>query len=1055
MGTAGALVKTLVVTDLVDSTALTEEIGDARASLVFARCDRAARSRLAEFGGQEVDKTDGFLLLFDRPIDACRYLIAYHSDLAALSAETGIGLSARAGVHLGEVFLRENAPEDIARGAKAIELEGLAKPTVARLANLARGRQTLLTRSAFELARRAAVGETLSDQPLQWLAHGPYLFKGVDEPVEVFEVGVTGFAPLSVPADSDKARRAVAAGDETTLGWRPAPGQEIPHRSNWVVREKLGEGGFGEVWLAAHKKTADQRVFKFCFQAERLRSLRREVMLFRLMKEALGNREDIAQVLDWQFDEPPYFLEAEYTKGGSFSDWAKEQGGLKRIPLATRLELIAQVAVALSAAHSVGVLHKDIKPANVLIASDPQGLPKARLTDFGIGLVEDKQRLLDQGITVFDFTRVMSPTSEATAGTHLYMAPELIEGKTASVQADIYALGVMLYQAVVGDFGRALTSNWIRDVDDALLREDIAALVDGSPARRPANAADIAERLRTLERRRTERVTEERRREEAAAAGLALQRAQRRRKLATIFAGVGGVVLLVVSVLAVQAVRARGDADFRRAQAEDLIGFMLGDLRAKLTPVGRLDVLDGVGKKALEYFAAIPASAVTDADQMRHSKTLSQIGEVRMDQGKLAEALALFQQSLKIAIDVTARNPAVAEWQVALGASHFWVGDALRRQGDLQGALQHWQRYFDISKALAERHPDHPEYQIELSWGYTNLGTLRETQGDLEGALHAFRDNLAINQQLAARDPENVQRQHELAISHNKIARILEKRGDLQGALKSYENDLAIREALAVKEPADMQWKFNLAMSHRFVGMLLHIMGQGDAALAHLQISGNLAQELTGRDPANSTWRRERAVSNWNSAVVLLRLGRPSDSGRLLETDRAFFERYTAADPTNTNRKRDLASIHVAIGEYQLRQGNPGGAAAAVGSAMAIFDGLLQKDPADKDSRGQLSDAQNALGSALAGAGRKAEAAAAWARVGLLIESQARGSSDWRLLDPWARSLMHLGRVQEAALIVERLVSSGYREPRFLALCRQRGLPVDSARGPGSGKPQG
>ena len=1043
MRAAGAVVKTLVVTDIVDSTALLEKLGDERASLVFARCDRAARSGLADFGGQEIDKTDGFLLLFDRPIDACRYVIAYHSALAALATELGVGLSARAGIHLGEVFLRENLPEDITRGAKPIEVEGLAKPTVARLAGLARGRQTLLTRSAFELARRAAVGETLSVEPLQWLAHGPYLFKGVDEPLEVFEVGVAGFAPLSVPADSEKARRAVAAGDETTLGWRPAPGQEIPHRSNWIVRDKLGEGGFGEAWLAAHKKTAEKRVFKFCFQADRLRSLRREVMLFRLMKEALGSRDDIAQVLDWQFDEPPYFLEAEYTAGGSFNQWAADQGGLETIPLATRLELIAQVAIALSAAHSVGVLHKDIKPANVLIATDPQGLPKARLTDFGIGLVEDKQRLLEKGITAFDFTRVMSPGSEATAGTHLYMAPELIEGKVASVQADIYALGVMLYQAVVGDFGRALTSNWDRDIQDDLLREDIAALVDGVPGHRLANAADVAERMRTLEPRRAERAAEQRRRDEAAAAGRALERARRRRKQGTILAAVGGAVILVVSVLAVQAVRARGDADFRRAQAEDLIGYMLGDLRAKLTPVGRLDVLDGVGRKALEYFAAIPKSEVSDADQMRHSKTLSQIGEVRIDQGKLAEALELFRQSLRIALDVTARHPANAAWQVALGASRFWVGDALRRQGDLKGALEHWQAYLAISKALNEHHPDNAEYRLELFYAYSNLGTLQESQGDLKGALQAFRDSLAIIQQVAASDHVTPLRQDELAIAHNKIARVLEKQGDLPGALQSYTNDLAIREVLARQEPANMNWKFNLATIHRFVGMLLQIMGQAEAGLEHLQASRNLAQELTRRDPANSTWRREHAVSNGNRAVALLRMGSMDESGKLLESDREFLERYTAANPTNIPRKRDLASIHLALGEYRMQQGNPGAAIAAARSAIALLEALLQNNAADEDATVLSSDAHILLGAALARAGRKAEAAAAWNQANQLVEARARHSADWRLLDPWARSLMHLGRLKEAAPVVKGLVYIGYREPSFLALCKQRGLPIE------------
>ena len=217
------------------------------------------------------------------------------------------------------------------------------------------------------------------------------------------------------------------------------------------------------------------------------------------------------------------------------------------------------------------------------------------------------QTLLEKGITVYDFTGMMSP-EESTGGTRMYMAPELIEGKVASVQADIYALGVMLYQAVVGDFGCALTSNWDRDIQDDLLREDIAALVDGSPERRLANAADIFVRLRTLELRRTERLEEQRLRAEAAASRLALERANRRRRQRTTLAAAASAVMLVVSVLGIQAFRARGEADFRRGQAEDMISFMLGDLRSKLTLVGRLDVLDDVGTKAMAYFAAIRAS---------------------------------------------------------------------------------------------------------------------------------------------------------------------------------------------------------------------------------------------------------------------------------------------------------------------------------------------------------------------------------------------------------------------------------------------------------------
>ena len=130
-------VKTLLLTDLVESTRLFDDLGDQRASEISLRHERMARDLLAQFEGREIDKADGFLLLFDRPLDAVRYALEYHTQLKKLSQELKVDLRARAGIHLGEVVLRENTDEDVARGAKPLEVEGHAKPTTARIALLA------------------------------------------------------------------------------------------------------------------------------------------------------------------------------------------------------------------------------------------------------------------------------------------------------------------------------------------------------------------------------------------------------------------------------------------------------------------------------------------------------------------------------------------------------------------------------------------------------------------------------------------------------------------------------------------------------------------------------------------------------------------------------------------------------------------------------------------------------------------------------------------------------------------------------------------------------
>jgi len=188
------------------STKLIGTLGDRRAAEVFARHDKLARDLLPAFG-LEIDRTDGFLFLFDRPAVAVDYALEYQRRLQKLSRDLGVPLDARVGIHIGEVRLRRNPRAYVARGAKPIEIEGLAKPTVARLTSLARGSQILLTKAAFDLARRATVGNETASPVVRWVAHGKYAVKGVDEPVEVFEVGIDGQTAFAPPPDSEKAER--------------------------------------------------------------------------------------------------------------------------------------------------------------------------------------------------------------------------------------------------------------------------------------------------------------------------------------------------------------------------------------------------------------------------------------------------------------------------------------------------------------------------------------------------------------------------------------------------------------------------------------------------------------------------------------------------------------------------------------------------------------------------------------------------------------------------------------------------------------------------------
>lgn len=244
--------RALLLTDVVDSTRLAEELGDAAMAEVWAAHDRVARVLLATWRGREIDKTDGMLLLFEATSDAVSYALALHLALAQLA----VPLTARAGLHVGPVILRENAEADVARGAKPLEVDGLAKPMAARVMSLAMPGQTLLTSEA-----RDDLGKT----GLKVVSHGHWMLKGISEPLELFEVGQPD-ARFVTPPDGEKVYRVVRTGD-WWLPVREIP-NNLPHQpTSFIGRERelgdvksmlrsaklltlLGMGGLGKTRLS-------------------------------------------------------------------------------------------------------------------------------------------------------------------------------------------------------------------------------------------------------------------------------------------------------------------------------------------------------------------------------------------------------------------------------------------------------------------------------------------------------------------------------------------------------------------------------------------------------------------------------------------------------------------------------------------------------------------------------------------------------------------------------------------------------------------------------------
>jgi len=375
--------------------------------------------------------------------------------------------------------------------------------------------------------------------------------------------------------------KTVAAAVGPELGFKA--GDPVPGRDQWRFSRPMDVSGSSEVWLAENPKTHEQRVFKFAADGARLKGLKREITVARFLRESLGDRPEFVRILEWNFETAPFSLESEYA-GANLAEWAESQGGLARIPYAVRLQLLIDVAQAVAAAHDIGVLHKDLKPANILVVPATGGGWQIKLADFGSASLFDPSRLQALGITNLGFTQTASLDSQPLTGTLMYLAPEVLAGQSPSTGADVYALGVMLYQLTVCDFRKPLAPGWEAEIEDPLLREDIAEAACGDPAKRINSAAVLVERLLTLEQRRIKRDELEAAKLRAQVAERKLDESRARRPWVVLAVTALAAGLVVSFALYRRAARERDNANHQTAIASSINRFLSEDLLGRSNP---------------------------------------------------------------------------------------------------------------------------------------------------------------------------------------------------------------------------------------------------------------------------------------------------------------------------------------------------------------------------------------------------------------------------------------------------------------------------------------
>lgn len=596
-------------------------------------------------------------------------------------------------------------------------------------------------------------------------------------------------------------------------------GQPVPTRETFLLRELVGSTQGSEVWLAEQPSTGTRRVYKFALDDERLRGLKREATLARVLRE--GAQEDEAayfvELTDWNFASPPFFLE--YVWGGdTLLEWAREH--LSQSSREARIALFVQIAEAVAAAHRIGVLHKDLKPANVLVAPDGPGW-RVRLIDFGSGRLLDPDQLRQLGITRAGMT-VTQDLADPSSGTPLYIAPELFDGQLPTTRSDIYALGIMLYQLLAGSLARPMASGWEQDIQDEVLCQDIRLATEGDPRRRLSSADELVQRLLRCEARQHEALQARAEAELARIERDALRRSRARRpwRIALI------LVLLAATAttgwLARSALQARNEAQRELARANALNRFLNEDLIGRSNPLvvakgqdaSLKDILLGARERVAQRFVDDPLTGATIHTSL--AMLLNMVELLPQSEAEARRALALYEAATGPDSPDSARARAL-------------LARLLTRTGGLDESLRHLAHL----EQQAARAPSDPLL------GYLAAsvrGIYHMNRGEFAEAVPYYRTATTL---LRTLEPDNVTLRDSMRID---LINALTQTGDT-GAARALGEEL-LREIATRQEDNGLVAAFTQAA----VARTWTLDGELERAEAGLQQAADAIAALLGRD---------------------------------------------------------------------------------------------------------------------------------------------------------------------------------------------------------------
>lgn len=515
---------------------------------------------------------------------------------------------------------------------------------------------------------------------------------------------------------------------------------------------------------------------------------------------------------------------------------------------------------------------------------------------------------------------------------------------------------------------------------------------------------------------------------------------QRRYHRLAAVAAVALVAMLLTTALAVTALISRNDAERRQKQAENLVGFMIGDLTEKLRKRESLDVLQTVDDKTMAYFSSLSSRDVTDSALSMRVAALQKIGSVREDQGQIPAALESYLAASKLAAELMRRSPADVRRQADYAHSLTWIGHAYWYQGDLDHAAQNFESASDILRKAVAANPTDTDLAMKLGLAMTNSGRVLEAHGQFAAAKANYEAVQKIFEDLVSREPTNTQWRSQLGIAYDSLGKLALELGHLDVAIQNYRDNQRIQAALAASDPNNHDQEYELVISEAILGRTLGICGELEAATRYLGDAVARLQRLMGFDATQTEWQFLFARYSEQLGGVLRQRGQLDAAAESDAHSIAVLDNLTGKDPTNTEWQQELARSRIETARQQLARGDVNAAAKMTARALDAIGGLRAKNSEDRNLVLLAAQADIVAGEASAARSDAEEARHKWQRARDVIAPALQTGSDPNFLAAWASAQLLLNEVDAARPIVTKLSIEGFRTPDFLELVARRKL---------------